>query len=54
MEDIKCCHQMLINMKEQYRKGVEAFVKVIKQNLNYMHLVSIWKHFELRKWKWSL
>jgi Mg2+ and Co2+ transporter CorA len=28
VEDIKCYHQTLIDMKEHYRRDVEAFVKV--------------------------
>ncbi len=41
IEDIECYHQMLINMKEQYWKDVEVFMKASQQNSNHMHLACI-------------
>jgi hypothetical protein len=41
VEDIECYHQTLIDMKEQYQRDVEMFIKVTKQNSNHMHLASI-------------
>jgi len=41
MENIEHHHQMLIDMKEQYQRDVEAFVKATKQNSNHMHLARI-------------
>jgi hypothetical protein len=41
MEDIEHYHQMLIDMKEQYQRDVEAFVKATKHNSNHMHLAHI-------------
>jgi hypothetical protein len=53
MEDIERYHQTLIDMKEQYQRDVEVFVKATKRNLNHMHLACIWQHFKLCKWKRS-
>jgi hypothetical protein len=41
MENIECYHQTLIDMKEQYQKDAEMFVKVTKQNLNHMYFACI-------------
>jgi hypothetical protein len=41
VEDIECYHKTLIDMKEQYQKDVETFVKVTKRNLNHMHFAYI-------------
>jgi len=41
MEDIECYHQTFIDMKEQYQRDVEVFVKVTKWNSNHMHLACI-------------
>ncbi len=41
MEDIKRYHQTLIDMQEQYRRDVEAFVKVTQRNLSNMQLACI-------------
>ncbi len=41
VEDIERYHQTLIDMKEQYQRNVEAFVKATKHNLNHMHLACI-------------
>jgi hypothetical protein len=41
MENIECYHQTLIDMKEQYQKDAEMFVKVTKRNLNHMYFACI-------------
>jgi hypothetical protein len=38
VEDIECYHQTLIDMKEQYPKDNETFVKETKWMSNHMHL----------------
>jgi len=41
VENIECYHQMLIDMKEEYGRNVETFVKATKWNLIHMHLACI-------------
>ncbi len=41
VEDIEHYHQTFIDMKEQYQRDVEVFMKVTKHNLNHMHLACI-------------
>jgi hypothetical protein len=50
VEDIEHYHQMLINMKEQYQRDFEMFVKATQHNSSNMQFTCI---FELCRWRQS-